>query len=44
MKKTSYIILKKYMKMSGNKKVRLGLSLSKTVRDVRKAGMNATGA
>ena len=30
--------------MSGDKKVRLGMSLSKAVRDVRKAGMKATGA
>lgn len=29
--------------MTGDKKIRLGLSLSKTVREVRKSGMTATG-
>lgn len=30
--------------MSGDKKVRIALKLSKVVRDVRKAGVVATGA
>jgi hypothetical protein len=34
--------LQKYRKMSGEKKVRIGLSLSKLVRKVRKAGILAT--
>lgn len=38
------LILKKYSKMSGDKKVRLGMSLSKMAREVRKDGKIATGA
>ena len=43
-KKIDLFILKKYSEMSGDKKVRLGLSLSKAVREVRKSGIKATGA
>lgn len=43
-KKQVYFILKQYSKMSGDKKIRLGFSLSETVRAVRKAGKLATGA
>lgn len=44
MKKITLFILKKYAQMSGEKKIRLGMSLSKMVRDVRKAGVVQTGA
>ena len=44
MKKVTRFILKEYAKMSGEKKIRLALSLSKMVRDVRKAGIVKMGA
>lgn len=44
MKKLTPFLLKEYAKMSGDKKIRLGLSLSKMVRDVRRAGIKTTGA
>jgi len=44
MKKPASFMLKKYQKMSGNKKIRLGLSLSKMVRNVRSQGLKTTGA
>lgn len=44
MKKLTRFILKKYSQMSGDKKIRLGMSLSKMVREVRKAGSAQTGA
>ncbi len=44
MEKLTQFILKKYAKMSGEKKVRLGMSLSQMARDVRKAGTIQTGA
>lgn len=44
MNKLTAFILKKYARMSGEKKIRLGLNLSKMVRDVRKAGMAKMGA
>lgn len=44
MKKLTLFILKKYAKMSGEKKIRLGMSLSQMVRDVRKAGIAKMGA
>jgi len=44
MKKVGSILLKRYSKMSGDKKVRLGLRLSEMVRQVRKEGKVATGA
>lgn len=44
MKKLTRFLLKKYAKMSGEKKVHLGMSLSQTVRDVRKAGIVKMGA
>ncbi len=37
-------ILKKYSRMSGGKKVKLGMQLSEMVREVRKAGKLASGA
>lgn len=37
-------ILKKYARMSGEKKIRLAMDLSKMVRDVRKMGVVQTGA
>lgn len=43
MNKLTAFILKKYAKMSGEKKIRLALSLSKMVRDVRKAGIAKMG-
>ncbi len=43
MNKLTQFILKKYAKMSGEKKVRLGMSLSQMVRDVRKAGIDKMG-
>lgn len=44
MKKLTRFILKQYAQMSGDKKIRLAMSLSKMVRDVRKAGLTQTGA
>lgn len=44
MNKLTTFILKKYARMSGEKKIRLSLSLSKTVRDVREAGKAKMGA
>ncbi len=44
MKKLTKLILKKYAQMSGEKKIRLAMSLSQMVRDVRKAGVAQTGA
>lgn len=44
MNKLTAFILKKYARMSGEKKIRLGLSLSQMVRDVRKTGKAQTGA
>lgn len=43
MKRLTYFILKKYAKMSGEKKIRLAMDLSLMVREVRKAGKEATG-
>lgn len=43
MKKLTNFILKKYSQMSGDKKVRLGMTLSELVREVRKSGKIATG-
>ena len=43
MKKLTAFILKEYGKMSGDKRIRLGLSLSNMVRVVRRAGIKATG-
>lgn len=37
------LLLLKYQKMPGEKKVRLGMQLSEMVRKVRKAGIAATG-
>ncbi|MBU3978711.1 hypothetical protein KJ980_00120 [Patescibacteria group bacterium] len=37
----SISLLKRYAKMSGDKKIRLGLTLSATVRKVRQDGINA---
>ncbi len=44
MNKLARFILKKYAQMSGEKKIRLGMSLSQMVRDVRKTGAIQTGA
>lgn len=44
MKKLTRFLLKKYAKMPGEKKVSLGMSLSQTVRDVRKFGAIKMGA
>lgn len=44
MKKLTQFLLKKYAKMSGEKKVSLAMSLSQMVRGVRKAGVIKTGA
>lgn len=44
MQKLTNLILKKYAQMSGDQKIRLGLSLSKMVREVRKAGKITTGS
>ena len=43
MKKVARLLLKKYKKLSGDTKVRIALDLSKTVRQVRKAGIASTG-
>jgi len=43
MKKLTGLILKKYSQMSGDQKIRLGLSLSKMAREVRIAGKKTTG-
>ena len=43
MKKIVSFLVKKYAKMSGEKKTRIALTLSKTVRVVRRAGSVATG-
>lgn len=43
MKKTASFLVKKYAKMSGDKKTRIAFNLSKTVRLVRQAGSVATG-
>jgi len=40
---TSFLILK-YRKMSGDKKIRIAMDLSKAVREFRKIGRLATGA
>ena len=37
------LLIIKYRKMSGDKKIRLGMQLSETVRKIRKEGMLATG-
>jgi hypothetical protein len=42
--KSAELILKRYSQMTGDQKIRLGMSLSKMVREVRKAGKIATGA
>lgn len=44
MKKISATLLKQYKKMSGDKKIRIAMKLSQFVRDVRRAGIRATGA
>lgn len=44
MNRLTEFILKKYARMSGEKKIRLGMGLSKTVLDVRKTGKAQTGA
>lgn len=44
MKKLTDFILKKYQQMPGDKKIRLGLSLSEMVRKVRASGLKSTGA
>jgi hypothetical protein len=44
MKRLSKLVIKKYSQMPGEKKIRLGLSLSKMVRQIRKEGLLATGA
>jgi hypothetical protein len=43
MKKMTSFLVKKYAKMSGNKKIHIAFNLSKTVRLVRQAGSVATG-
>jgi len=43
MKKVTLFLLKQYAKMSGEKKIRIAMGLSKAVREVRKAGKLATG-
>lgn len=43
MKNLAQFILKKYQQMPGDKKIRLGMSLSEMVREVRKAGKISTG-
>jgi hypothetical protein len=43
MKKMASFLVKKYAQMSGEKKIRIGFDLSKTVRLVREAGSMATG-
>ena len=42
-KNLTQFLLSRYGKMSGSKKVRLGMELSEMVRKVRKAGKVATG-
>jgi len=44
MKKMASFLLKQYKKMSGDKKIRIAMKLSRMARQVRKAGMLATGA
>lgn len=44
MNKLTAFILKQYVKMSGEKKIRLGMNLSQMVRDVRKMGKSKMGA
>jgi len=44
MKKQTLYILKKYSKMSGDQKMRLGFTLSAMVREVRKCGKKTMGA
>lgn len=44
MKKITRFILKKYSKMSGEKKIQLGMDLSQMARDVRAAGKLKMGA
>lgn len=44
MKRLTLFILRKYSKVSGEKKIRLAMSLSEMVRDVRKAGKAQMGA
>lgn len=41
MKKTPFSLLDKYSQMSGDKKIRLGLTLSHTAKKVRQDGMLA---
>lgn len=43
MKRLTSLIIKKYQQMSGDQRIRLGLSLSEMVREVRKAGKAITG-
>jgi len=43
MKKITSFIIQQLRKMSGSKKIKIALKLSKTVREVRKAGRLATG-
>lgn len=40
MKKITSFLLKQYGKMSGDKKVQISINLSKTVRRIRKDGIN----
>jgi len=42
MKKVASFLLKQYLKMSGDKKVRIAMQLSKLVRDVNKQGLIQT--
>jgi len=42
-KKLIQLLIADCKKMSGDKKIRLGMQLSETVRKVRKAGITATG-
>jgi len=42
MKKSIHFLLDKYSRMSGDKKIHLGLTLSHTVRRVRQDGILAT--
>jgi hypothetical protein len=44
MKKIAPFLLKQYSRMSGEKKMKIGMQLSKAVREMRQAGKRATGA
>jgi len=44
MKKNTVDLLRKYAKMSGDKKIRLAIKLSEMVRRVRQDGKIATGS